>query len=134
MIPSFMDVRASLVSKLVKNPPAMWETWIHPWVGKIPWRREKLPIPVFCPREFHGLYCLWGHKESNMTEQLLPTHPSLYPAPHGDPWQSLREKRQGIEQWVLFPHSCLHSIMLNIRQCWVSVAPEIAELVQSLHL
>ena len=26
------------------------------WVGKIPWRRERLPIPVFCPGEFHGLY------------------------------------------------------------------------------
>ena len=25
-----------------------------PWVGKIPWRREWLPIPVFLPREFHG--------------------------------------------------------------------------------
>ena len=62
------------------------------------------------------------------------THPSLYPALHGDPWQSLRDERQGIEQWVLFPHSCLHSILLNNRECWVSVTPEIAELVQSLHL
>ena len=25
------------------------------WVGKIPWRRERLPIPVFWPGEFHGL-------------------------------------------------------------------------------
>ena len=34
---------ASLVAQLVKNPPAMWETWLNPWVGKIPWRRERLP-------------------------------------------------------------------------------------------
>ena len=27
-----------------------------PWVGKIPWRRERLPTPVFWPGEFHGLY------------------------------------------------------------------------------
>ena len=27
-----------------------------PWVGKIPWRREWLPIPVFWPGKFHGLY------------------------------------------------------------------------------
>ena len=27
-----------------------------PWVGKIPWRKERLPIPEFWPREFHGLY------------------------------------------------------------------------------
>ena len=26
------------------------------WVGKIPWRRERLPTPVFWPREFHRLY------------------------------------------------------------------------------
>ena len=27
----------------------------NPWVGKIPWRREWLPTPVFWPGEFHGL-------------------------------------------------------------------------------
>ena len=26
-----------------------------PWVGKIPWRRERLPTPVFWPGEFHEL-------------------------------------------------------------------------------
>ena len=26
-----------------------------PWVGKIPWRRERLPTPVFWPGESHGL-------------------------------------------------------------------------------
>jgi len=26
-----------------------------PWVGKIPWRRERLPTPVFWPGEFYGL-------------------------------------------------------------------------------
>ena len=48
-----------------------------PWVGKIPWRRERLRIPVFWPWEFQGLYSPWGRKESDMTEQLslklLPT-------------------------------------------------------------
>ena len=24
--------------------------------AKIPWRREQLPTPVFCPGEFRGLY------------------------------------------------------------------------------
>ena len=45
---------------------SMWKTW----VGKIPWRREKLPTPVFLPGEFHGLYSPWGCKESDMTEQI----------------------------------------------------------------
>ena len=44
-----------------------------PWVGKIPWRRESLPIPVFWPGEFHGLYSPWGHKELDTTKQLSPS-------------------------------------------------------------
>ena len=47
---------ASLVAQLVKSSPPMWETWVYPWVGKIPWRRERLPTAVFWPGEFHGLY------------------------------------------------------------------------------
>ena len=43
--------QASLVAQLVKNLPATWEAC----VGKIPWRRERLPTPVFWPGQFHGL-------------------------------------------------------------------------------
>ena len=39
-----------------------------PWVGKIPWRRERLPNPVFWPRGIHELYNPWGHKELDTTE------------------------------------------------------------------
>ena len=59
---------ASLVAQLVKNPSVMHETWVQSWVGKIPWRKERLPTPVFWPGEFHGLYSPWGHNESDMTE------------------------------------------------------------------
>ena len=44
--------KSSLVAQMVKNPPAMQE--ISPWVRKIPWRREGLPIPVFLPGKSHG--------------------------------------------------------------------------------
>ena len=42
-------------------------------VGKIPWRREWLPTPVFLPGELHGQrslagYSPWGHKELGMTD------------------------------------------------------------------
>ena len=52
----------------------------NPWVGKITWRREWLPTPVFLAREFHGqrsleVYSPWGHKESDMTELLLKELP-----------------------------------------------------------
>ena len=44
-----------------------------PWVGRIPWRREWQPNPVFLPGESHGqrsqACCSpWGHKMSDMTE------------------------------------------------------------------
>ena len=49
-------VRDNWSDLAVKNPPAMWETWVWSWVGKIPWRRETLLTPVFFPGEIHGLY------------------------------------------------------------------------------
>ena len=38
---------ASLIAQLVKNPPACMRPWFDSWVGKIPWRRDKLPTLVF---------------------------------------------------------------------------------------
>ena len=46
---------ASLMAQMVKNLPAMRETWIQPLGWEEPWRRESQPITVFWPREFHGL-------------------------------------------------------------------------------
>ena len=51
------------MAQLVKNLPA-----IVPWVGKIPWRRERLPTSAFWPGEFHALYSPWGHEELDMAE------------------------------------------------------------------
>ena len=72
-----------------------------PWVGTIPKRREKLPIPVFFPGEFHGLYSPWGSKESDVTERL-----SLHMMLHGLPrWLSGKEstcqcRRLQFNSWV----------------------------------
>ena len=46
-----------------------------PWVGKIPWRWEWLPILVFLPGESQGQrslgdYSWWGRQESDTTERL----------------------------------------------------------------
>ena len=46
-----------------------------PWVGKIPWRSEWLPTPVFLFGESHEQKSLvgyrpWGHKDSDTTERL----------------------------------------------------------------
>ena len=39
--------RASLITQLVRNLPAMQETQFNSWIRKIPWRRDRLPTPVF---------------------------------------------------------------------------------------
>ena len=54
----------SLVAQLVKNLPTMWEIWVQSLGWKIPWRRERLPTPVFWPGEFRLEYSPWGLKES----------------------------------------------------------------------
>ena len=52
----------------------------HPLMGKISWRREWQPTPVFfLPGEFFRQrslvgYSPWGRKESETTEQLIHTH------------------------------------------------------------
>ena len=51
---------ASLLAQLVKNHLQCRRPGFDPWVGKIPWRRESLPTPVFWPAE-----CPWGHKDNN---------------------------------------------------------------------
>ena len=51
--------QVSPVAQLVKNPPAMQETWFDSWVRKIPWRRDRLPTPVFL-----GIPCGSAGKES----------------------------------------------------------------------
>ena len=55
---------------MIKNLSPVQETWVEPWVRKIPWRREWLLTPVFWPGEFHGLYSPWGHKELDTPERL----------------------------------------------------------------
>ena len=54
------------MAQLVKNLLAVQETL----VGKIPWRRERLPTQVFWPREFHRLYSPWAYKELDRTGRL----------------------------------------------------------------
>ena len=53
---------ASLVAQLVKNLPAMQETWVRSLGWENLLERERLPTPVFWPREFHGLYSIWGRR------------------------------------------------------------------------
>ena len=58
---------ASLVAQLVKNLPAMRETWVRSLGWEDPLEKGRLPTPVFQPGEFHGLYSV---AESDTTERL----------------------------------------------------------------
>ena len=76
-----MQILPSSVSISFKKELPLWLSWLrilpqfrrpgfNLWVGKIPWRGERLPTPVFWSGEFHGLYSSWGCRESDMTQRL----------------------------------------------------------------
>ena len=58
------------MAQLVKNLPAIWETWV-PFLGwEDPLEKEMATHFSILPGEFHGLYSPWGLKESDTTKQL----------------------------------------------------------------
>ena len=48
----------------------------QPWAGKIPWRREWLPTPVFSPGEFHGQRSL--PEPLNINNKYIHNHWTLF--------------------------------------------------------
>ena len=62
----FFTTSASLIAQLVKNPPAIRRPGFDSWVGKIHWRRDRLPIPVVL-----GFHCSSAGKESACNEGNL---------------------------------------------------------------
>ena len=64
---------------VVKNLPAKQRHEFNPWVGKIPWRRKRQPIPVLLPLESHGWRSLVGYTvhrvaQSQTRQKWLSTH------------------------------------------------------------
>ena len=63
---------AFLVAQMVKNLPAMQETWVQS-LGQEDSLEKEISTPVFLTGKFHGqrslvCYSPWGHKDSDMTE------------------------------------------------------------------
>ena len=55
------------MAQLVKNPPAMQETWVRSLGWENPLEEDMETTPVFLPEESHGQrslagYSPWGHK------------------------------------------------------------------------
>ena len=65
-------MRAFLIAQLVKNPPAVQETQFDSWIGKIHWRKDRLPTPVFL-----GFPCGSAGKESSCNEGDLGSSPGF---------------------------------------------------------
>ena len=58
------------MAQLVKNTPAMQETWVRSLGWEDPLEKGKATIPIFWPGEFHGVYSPWGHKDLDTTQRL----------------------------------------------------------------
>ena len=65
-----------------------------PWVGKIPWRRERLPTPVFWPGEFHGLYIVYGVTDVPLSSLFA----SLFSVRERESGRKEREREVGRER------------------------------------
>ena len=59
---------ASLVAQLVKNPPAMWETWDGSLGWEDPLEKGTATHSSILAWSPPGLYSPWGHKQLDMTE------------------------------------------------------------------
>ena len=58
------------MAQLVKNPPAMRETWVLSLGWEDPLEKGEATTAVIWPGEFHGLYSPWGRKESDTAENV----------------------------------------------------------------
>ena len=80
-------ILASLMAQMVKKLPAMRETRFDHWVGKIPWRREWLPTPVFLPGYISMDRGVWWATMSRVTKswpqlKLFRMHACAYFFPY----------------------------------------------------
>ena len=60
-------MEASLIAPLIKNPPAMWETWVQSLGWEDPLEKEKATHSSILAWRIPWT---WGHKELDTTEQL----------------------------------------------------------------
>ena len=65
--------QASLVDLMVKDPPAMRETWVRSLGWKVPLETETATHCRILAWRIQGLYSPWGHKESDTTERHAPS-------------------------------------------------------------
>ena len=68
---TFGEQWTPLVAQLVKNLPAMWETWVQSLNWESPGEGNRAThSSILAWRIPWTIYSPWGHKELDMTEQL----------------------------------------------------------------
>ena len=94
---TYLIKRASLIAQLVKNPPAVQETWFHSWVEKIRWRKR-----IGYPLQYY-----WA----SIVAQLVKNPPAIW-----ETWvQSL------VQEDHLEKGKATHSSILAWRIPWTTV-------------
>ena len=93
-----MNKDSKEMSKQAVQLPARQETWVQ----SLDWDD---PTPIFLPGEFYGQrnlagYSPWGHKESDVTEQVMHTHMLRWCSGKESACQFRRSKRLGSDPWV----------------------------------
>ena len=61
---------ASLMAQMVKNPPAMWETWVRSLGGEDALQKGKTSHSSILAWRIPWTVQSWGHKKSDTTEQI----------------------------------------------------------------
>ena len=67
---SVVEVQASLVAQLVKNSPAMQETWVQSPGQEDSLEKEMATTPLFLPEKYHGQRSLVGYSPRGCKSQI----------------------------------------------------------------
>ena len=98
---------ASLIVHLVKNPAALQKIPDQFWVGKIPWRRDRLPAPVFL--SFPGG---WDGKDSTPIQET---------------WDQSLGRDDPLKEGIAMPSSILSWRIPTDRGAWQTAVLEVTE-------
>ena len=91
-IPAYVAYWGFPGGSAVKNPTAMQEMLVDPWVGKISWKRAWQSTPIFLPGESHEQSQTW-----------LRTHTCCLPGSTSgkeSASQGKKSKRHGFNSWI----------------------------------
>ena len=95
------------MAQLVKNPPAMRETWVRSLGQEDSLEKKWLPTPVSWPGDFHGLFHGVGKSQTLLSDFhfLNPMHMSL---------SNLQETAKDKEAW--------HAAVPGVSKSWTQLS------------